>query len=355
LSKIENIKMLLKKISLQDFRNYKKRTFNFSPGVNLVVGPNTLGKTNLLETIYLLSSGDSFRAKKIEEMVAHDEQVAHVVGTVEVDREILRLSVVLTRGIIEGKRVPLRQFFLNNVKKSKMSFIGNFLAVIFRPEDLEIVIDSPAIRRDFLDDVLNQADREYYRAHLSYRKGLRSRNKILENIRERKTSTRALFFWDRLLVENGELITKKREEFINFLNDQEDAFGKLEIFYQKNLVSLKRLEEKRNIEIAAAMTLVGPHRDDFSILGNNGNLSVYGSRGEQRLAVLWLRLGQLEFLRRARSKQPVLLLDDIFSELDGKNRRIIFEAIEGNQVIITSTDEFSLGRKMSEEMKIMKL
>jgi len=347
--------MLLKKISLQDFRNYQKKTFSFSSGVNLVVGPNTLGKTNLLEAIYLLSSGDSFRAKKIEEMITYDEQVAHINGIAEIDKEGLKLSVVLTRGIIEGKRVPLRQFFLNNVKKSKISFIGNFLAVIFRPEDLEIVIDSPAVRRDFLDEVLNQADREYYRAHLSYRKGLRSRNKVLENIRERRTSTKALFFWDRLLVENGQLITKKREEFIDFLNNQENVFNKLTVFYQKNFVSLKRLEERRNIEIAAAMTLVGPHRDDFWVLGNNRNLSMYGSRGEQRLAVLWLRLGQLEFLRRARNKQPVLLLDDIFSELDSKNRRIIFGAMGNNQVIITSTDEFSLGKKTGKEINVIKL
>jgi len=205
---------------------------------------------------------------------------------------------------------------------------------------------------NFLDEVLNQADREYYRAHLSYRKGLRSRNKVLENIREGRTSTKALFFWNRLLVENGELITKKREEFIDFLNNQENAFGKLEIFYQKNLISLKRLEEKRNIEIAAAMTLVGPHRDDFWVLGNDRNLSIYGSRGEQRLAVLWLRLGQLEFLRRARDEQPVLLLDDIFSELDSKNRRIIFEAMGNNQVIITSTSEFSLLAKRANIIRL---
>jgi len=126
--------MLLKKISLQNFRNYEKRTFNFSPNVNLVVGSNTLGKTNLLEAIYLLSSGGSFRAKKIEEMVAYDQSVAHIDGTVKIEGEDIKLSVVLTRGLIKKKRVPLRQFFLNNVKKSRISFIGNFLAVIFRPE-----------------------------------------------------------------------------------------------------------------------------------------------------------------------------------------------------------------------------
>jgi len=344
--------MLLKKISLQNFRNYEKKTFDFSPNVNLVVGSNTLGKTNLLEAIYLLSSGGSFRAKKIEEMVAYDRSVAHIDGAVKIDGEDIKFSIVLTRGLIGEKRVPLRQFFLNNVRKSKISFIGNFLAVIFRPEDLEIVIDSPAIRRNFLDEVLNQADREYYRAHLSYRKGLRSRNKVLENIREGKISTKALFFWDRLLIENGELISKKREEFVSFLNNQEDAFGKLTVLYQRNLISLKRLEEKRNIEIAAAMTLVGPHRDDFWISGNGRNLSIYGSRGEQRLAVLWLRLGQLEFLRRARGKQPVLLLDDIFSELDSKNQRIIFEAMGDNQVIITSTDEFSLLAKKANIIRL---
>ncbi len=347
--------MVLKSISLKNFRNYQQRTFPFSPGVNLVVGPNTFGKTNLLESIYLLSVGDSFRAKRVEEMIAYNDKIAHIEGRTIVGGEDLKLAVVLTRGVIEGKSVPLRQFFLNNISKSKRNFVGSFLAVIFRPEDLKIIINSPATRRDFLDEVLSQADSEYYRASLSYRKGLRSRNKVLESIREGKTLAKALFFWDRLLVENGGLITKKREEFIEFLNHQDNAFGALKISYQKNLVSLQRLEEKRNIEIMAAMTLVGPHRDDFWISEGNRNLSIYGSRGEQRLAVLWLRLGQLRFLEDKRQEKPVLLLDDIFSELDKNHREIIVKEIGGYQVVVTSTDKFFVENEAGKEINTIEL
>jgi len=331
--------MILKEISLRNFRNFRKREFIFSSGANLVVGPNMIGKTNLLEAIYLLSCGESLRAGRIEEMVEEKRVVSHIESLVERERGRLKLRIVLTRGMINGKMVPRRQFFLDGVKKTKANFVGNFLAVVFRPEDLDIIIDSPSVRRSFLNEVLVQSDREYYRSYLSYRKGLSSRNKVLESIREGRTSLKALFFWDRLLIENGELITRKREELISFLNDHQGLLGPIKIVYQKSIISLQRLEEKRNVEVAVGMTLVGPHRDDFSVFKNGHNLSIYGSRGEQRLAVLWLKMGQLKFLETVRQEKPVLLLDDIFSELDEGHRELVVEGIDGYQAIITSTDK----------------
>jgi len=339
--------MFLKKILLDHYRNYDRKEFIFNPGFNLIIGPNASGKTNLMEAIYLLSSGDSFRAGKIGETVNHRSQVAHVEGVVIVNNEELNLAVVLTRGELNGKKVRRRKFSLDGTAKSKGNFVGHFLSVLFRPEDLEIIIDSPSLRRGFLDEVLRQSSWEYYRADLSYRKGLRSRNKVLEQIREGTTTEKALYFWDRLLIKNGQLITHQREELLSFLDQQESVFGKLSVQYKKNIISEKRIEEKRQTAIKAGLTLVGPHRDDFAVFeGGKRNLAIFGSRGEQRLGVLWLKLGQLAYLEKVKEIQVVLLLDDIFSELDKAHRQMVLDAIDHRQVIASSAASLTLPNKV---------
>ena len=339
--------MFLKKILLDHYRNYGRQEFVFSAGFNLIIGPNASGKTNLMEAIYLLSSGNSFRAGKVAETVNYYSQVAHVQGIIAFNNEKINLAVVLTRGELNGQKVRQRKFSLDGTAKSKSNFVGHFLSVLFRPEDLEIIIDSPSLRRRFLDEVLRQSNREYYRADLSYRKGLRSRNKILEQIREGTTTEKALYFWDRLLIKNGQLITRQREELLDFLNQQKSIFGKLSIQYKKNIISEKRIEEKRQTAIRAGITLVGPHRDDFAVFeGGKRNLAVFGSRGEQRLGVLWLKLGQLAYLEKVKEAQVVLLLDDIFSELDKAHRQMVLDAIDHRQVIASSATPLTFPNKV---------
>ncbi|KUK83955.1 MAG: DNA replication and repair protein recF, partial [Microgenomates bacterium 39_6] len=203
--------MFLKELSLTDFRNYKEeKNFSFSDGINLILGPNASGKTNLLEAIVLLSAGKSFRASKIAQMINYQSPVAHVKALVSQDQDEKKMVSVLSRGEINGKKTPLRQFSVDGNKKSQSKFVGNLLTVLFSPQDLDIVTDSPSFRRRFLDDVLDQADQDYYRSKRSYLKGLRSRNKVLEQIRNGQTEVKALFFWDRLLIENGQKINQKR-------------------------------------------------------------------------------------------------------------------------------------------------
>ncbi|MBP8591307.1 DNA replication and repair protein RecF [Candidatus Shapirobacteria bacterium] len=330
--------MVLEKIRLKNFRNFKEREFSFKAGKNLVVGPNTTGKTNLLEAIYLFSSGQSFRATRIEEMVRFGQEVAHLEAQID-GEEKKRLQIVLTNGQVGGQKTALSRWLVNGVVKTKGNFLGNFLAVIFRPEDLEILVDSPAVRRYFLDEVLSSADIEYYRSLSSYERGLRSRNKILEQIREGKTTTKSLFFYDRLLIENGEKITQKREEFLDFLNQRKCWWSKMKVVYEKNVILPARLEEKQEIEILLGKTLVGPHRDNFLVFDGNRDLSTFGSRGEQRMGVLWLKLGQLAFWEKVKGEKAVLLLDDIFSELDENFQKLVVEELSGNQVIVTSVEE----------------
>ena len=341
--------MTISDIYLTNFRNIKAKKFTFSPKTTVIIGSNASGKTNIMESIFLLSSGKSFRVKVEEEMINHNVQLSRVKGVVG----DIKLEVVLTRGELligdksDGKleKVARKRLLTNGVGKRLVDFAGNFSVVFFGPQDLELVTESPSIRRRFLDIVLSQVDREYRRASLSYDKGLRQRNKLLFRIREEGLSRSQLLFWDRLLIKNGDYISKKREEFIDFTNLQEgldDQTFKLE--YDKSAISTTRLEQYAPEEVAAATTLVGPHRDDFCFkLKTKGkkrfrDLDKYGSRGEQRMGVLWLKLAELAFIKDRTNEKPTLLLDDIFSELDHEHRKIVVDVSKGQQTIITTAD-----------------
>lgn len=351
-------KMILEKIFLQNFRNYESQLFEFSSQTTLLVGPNSIGKTNALEAIFLLATGTSFRSNLDEEMIEYDKEIARVKGQLKAKGKE-NLEIILTRGEVAGKKTHKKHYFLNSVKKRKQDFVGRLSCVFFGPDDLKIIINSPSTRREYLDQVLEQASWEYRRANLSYQKTLRQRNRLLEQIREREKPVSSLFFWDKLLIENGEKITYKREEFIDFVNGQPDYFGDLEIAYEKSIVSPERLKKYQQKEIASAMTLVGPHRDDFIISQVNGekirDLHKFGSRGEQRTAIFSLKLSELEYLSRELSKRPVLLLDDIFSELDHERRIRLLEVIPKQQTIITTADIHMVEKEKRDEMKIIRL
>jgi DNA replication and repair protein RecF len=207
-----------------------------------------------------------------------------------------------------------------------------------------------------MDSVLSQVDREYRRASLSYEKGLRQRNRLLLRIREEGISRSHLYFWDKLLIKNGEYITQKREELADFINEVEtlnQTGGEYEISYDKSIISESRLSQYKTEEIAAATTLVGPHRDDmmFKVKGQEGerikerDLARYGSRGEQRMGVLWLKMAELAFIEAETQDKPTLLLDDIFSELDHEHRKVVVGIIKNQQTVITSADPHHLELK----------
>lgn len=347
--------MLIHKISLKNFRNFKEGSFNFSEKATVIVGTNASGKTNIMEALFLLSTGKSFRARIEEEMVSYNEEIARVKGSViEEDGEKLgtNLEVVLTRGSItigeiseKVEKAARKKLLINGVAKRLIDFAGRFRAVLFGPWDMGLVTDAPSVRRKFLDTVLSQVDREYRRALLSYEKGLRQRNRLLLRIREEGISRSQLLFWDKLLIKNGDYISKKREEFIEFVNTNHQLLTtNYQLEYDKSAVSEARFEQYKEEEIAAASTLVGPHRDDFVFMMVSGKrkakreLSRYGSRGEQRMGVLWLKLAELSFIEVKTGEKPTLLLDDIFSELDHEHREIVFEVTRGQQTIITTAD-----------------
>ena len=343
--------MTLKNISLQNFRSYQKSQFTFSDNTSLIVGPNTAGKSNLIEAIYLLSFGKSFRSEKDSDMISFDKEIGRVNGSAS-DTE---LEVVLTKA-------PLKKFLVNGVAKRRLDFAGILSCVLFSPLDLEIIIGSPSNRRNLLNDVLEQADQEYKRSHIDYTKALRQRNALLEKTRETGERNEKLFeYWDSLLIENGAVLTKKREEFIEFANSSQKDICDFVMYYDKSIISKARLLQYQEAEVGAGNTLVGPHRDDFFIsLFNNTrltthNVKTFGSRGQQRLAILQLKLLQLSFIEKAIGERPVLLLDDIFSELDEGHIELVLEMVDKQQTIMTTTHKEFFKKTFLQAVNVIEL
>ncbi len=334
--------MYVQSVNLQNFRSYEKRKFEFVMR-NVIVGANGAGKSNLIEVIYLLATGKSFRADHDREMIAHGQQFSILNFQFLINSEILNFQISIT---------DRKKFEINGIPRRQIDFVGRVRAVMFGPADMDLVSGSPSVRRRYLDFVISQVDREYRRSLVSYEKGLRQRNKLLDLIRDGLAARNQLFFWDRLLVKDGQYLTDKRAEFL-----ATTGFS-----YDKSEISEARLAQYAASEVAAGSTLVGPHRDDFIFktspltpLLNSGegrDVSKFGSRGEQRMAVWWLKQKEIEYLTNNQetdskkqtipNKQfPILLLDDIFSELDHKHREEVIEFVGKypGQVIMTSADE----------------
>lgn len=279
------------------------------------MGPNAIGKTNILEAINLLATGKSFRAEIEQEVIKNGELTASVSSD---DLEI----------IFDNRGRFTKIYRVNGVGKRQLDFVGNLRTVLFCPQDIEIATDSPSIRRKYLDSVLNQIFKDYRLATHIYDKALRQRNRLLWRIREENLDRGQLNYWDDLLINHGRVIHERRKDYLKYLD----------LPYDHSIISEERLARYANEEIGAATTLVGPHRDDFKVVVKNKNIKSFGSRGEQRLAVFNIKLGELAYVEKITGEKPTLLLDDIFSELDHANRHKVLEVIPKQQTIMTTTD-----------------
>jgi DNA replication and repair protein RecF len=352
---------MLKSITLQNFRNYEKTEFKFSGKTTLIIGENTAGKTNLIEAIYFLATGKSFKTDRDSEIIKFGEKVARVTGQINPSTSlgVKKLEVVIA--ITEAIR-PLKRYLVNGVSKRRVDFAENFSAVIFSPEDLDIIALSPSLRRRFLDEILEQTDRDYRAALTSYSKALRQRNALLQIVQETgKRSERQFEYWDDILIENGQLITKKREELINFLNTESKEIFACVLNYDKSVISKDRLLQYQAGEVGAGITLVGPHRDDFLVKMLNAEdstaheLKFFGSRGQERLAVLQLKFLELSYIEKRLGQRPILILDDVFSELDERHIDLVLDEIPKQQTIITTTHKEFISKRFLKEVAIIEL
>lgn len=364
--------MNINSLTLNGFRSYNKRKFSLSPKITIIIGDNAAGKTNLLEAVFILATGKSFRADHDRDMIGFDKEMARIEAVINRERfegeeekrmGKVELNLILTHGMVMNIPTPNKKYEINGVGKSAVNFIGTLKTVLFWPEDLELVTDSPGRRRKYLDFVLIQTDREYRRNLLSYEKAIRQRNRVLEAIRDEGAHLTQLLFWDQLVIRTGQYLAAKREEYLNFVNmqkmsDKEKGMPEYHLVYDKSEISQARLLQYKDEEIAAGNTLVGPHRDDFKfeIKGENyRDLSQFGSRGEQRLGILWLKIGELAYIETISSQKPVLLLDDIFSELDHEHRKLIFDIIGTHQTVMSTTDLHHIDKKIMENVEVIQL
>lgn len=343
---------MLNALSLQNFRNYKKSTFEFNRSI-VIIGPNAVGKSNIIEAIYLLSTGKSFRAERDLQMVEFGKEM----GRVKASTNGNSLEVVVTVGEVAGVKTQFKRFFVNGVAKRRIDFVGNLISVLFSPQDLEVVVGSPGLRRALLDNVLEQTDRDYRIALLGFTKALRQRNALLDLVKNGMHRTdREFEYWDSLIIRNGSVLTRKREEFINWLNDSKKEILPFKLEYDKSEISKERLEKYYKEERAAGITLVGPHRDDlFIFINRDKELKSFGSRGQQRLGVLQLKLLELEYLREKSGQEPLFLLDDVFSELDEGHINLILGIINNQQTIITTTHEEFIPAKVKSKTEMIEL
>jgi DNA replication and repair protein RecF len=334
--------MKIERLTLENFRSYKKKIFHFGQ-TTVVVAPNGAGKTNILEAIYLLSTGLSERASVTDEMINFDSEIGSVAGVIEHNEDRTELSVVLTKGVYMGKRTPKRRYLVDGVARVRSGFLGKLAAVLFRPEDMRLIEGSPSRRRNYLDETLSIAHPEYGRALSVYEASLKRRNRLLDAIRDGLARREQLTYWDQSIIKNGNILTDFRRSYLDYLSQIQTAFGQYKLEYDASTISASRLEQYASAEVAVGYTLVGPHKDDFVIKSEGRDLMKYGSRGEQRLAVLFLKLGNMQYIEGKLGVKPVLLLDDIFSELDEEHRKEVVAMTKDRQTIITSAEEEVVG------------
>ena len=337
--------MNINKIKLKNFRNYTEQEIELDPHINVFYGDNAQGKTNILEAIFISGFGKSFRTSKEKEMIKLGE-------------DFLETNIFYDKSDRSGKIKIIiadkKQIEVNGVKIKKLSeLIGNLNLVIFTPDDIQILKNGPAERRRFLDMMIGQLRPNYVYILNMYNKTLEQRNNYLRQIRQEGKAESLLEIWDEKLVEYGNIISNYRREFINKIiekiniihkkitNDNE----KIDIIYtsccenKKNYMDL--LTQRRKLDIIKGYTTKGIHRDDFEVYINNKELSIYGSQGQNRTAVLSLKLSELQVIHDEIEEEPILLLDDFMSELDIKRRRNFLNNINNTQVIITCAEKIN--------------
>lgn len=349
--------MRLKSLVLSHVRSHTKFELEELGDAALIVGRNGSGKSTVLEAIHLLSTGTSDRAEKIAELIQFEQEVGRIQAQVVGDevgeksgQKVTAVEVLLTRGEVGGRRTQSRLWSVNEVRRTHAKVREHIRSVLFRPEDMRLVEGSPGRRRNYLNSPLSQVYAEYARSLKSYEQFLLRRNKLLTAVREGEQPRSVLQYWTEGILKHGQVVQEQRREYIDTIN-RYDLPIKYRAIYVPSLLNQARLSEYAEREIAAGHTLVGPHKDDIdidmsayaaktvSVDQDFISALTYGSRGQQRLAVLWLKMAELEFITERSGESPILLLDDIFSELDLDSQQIVLAMLPKQQTILTTVEE----------------
>jgi len=329
--------MLLKQIDLNNFRNFDHRKFTFNHLLTVIIGANALGKTNLLEGIYFIINGTGFRETKEIELINFDREGSASIEGIFEDKQLdYRFKIILT-----AKEDSLQKSFLiNGTKKRHFQYSQDQTrCVLFTPQQIEILTGSPQRRRDYFNKFISLYDYEYKKRLDDYDSGLRRRNKVLEHHDNRNKLKEEIKFWDDYLIERANYLTTKRQEYIDFLNKNHNIDSKsFTINYLKNEFTREKAERLFDREALIRKTSLGPQKDDFQVFLHEKDVHRFGSRSEQRLTILWLKINEILYYESNAKKKPILLFDDIFSELDSKNKKLVFSLVEKYQTVATTTD-----------------
>ena len=335
--------MNITKIKLIHFRNYEEQEITLHPNLNIFHGHNAQGKTNILEAIFLCAIGKSFRTNKEKELIQFGQEGTSVFIEYEKSDRTGSVKVELN---------TKKTILVNGIKIKKLSeLLGNLNIVIFTPDDIQILKEGPQKRRRFLDVMIGQLRPNYVHYLNLYNQTIEQRNNYLKQIKLENKPEQFLEIWDEKLAEYGEKIFLYRNEFIEKIKQKINSIHQtiteqaeeLKLEYESNCANkqeyLALLKERRKLDIIKGFTTKGIHRDDFMIYINGDLVNVYGSQGQNRTAVLSLKIAEMQVIYDEIGEYPILLLDDFMSELDEKRRRNFLERIENTQVIITCTDK----------------
>ena len=356
--------MYLKYIKLYKYRSYEYLDLSLKKGINVILGKNAQGKTNIIEAIYYFSSLMSHRFVMDKDLIKEGN-----------DKGMMKIEYIRDRE--ENMKIVLnksskKEIYKNNIKTQRSDFLGNFYSVLFSPEDLNLIKGEKELRRKFIDTDIFQLRPNYYNITKSYNHVLLHRNKLLKN--DNTEENRMLIdIYTQKLINYGSEICLYRSLYIERLKEtakriyKEISDDKRELIIKyKSFFDIKNSEDKKGIindfkneaekikeeEILKKTTLIGPHRDDIEFLLDGKNAKIYASQGQQRTIVLSLKLSEMIFIKELTGKSPVLLLDDILSELDKKRQEKLFKYVKEVQTLITVTDAQEIKEKNINLIKI---
>ena len=346
--------MVIKTLSVKNFRNHKETKVELSPCINVFIGDNAQGKTNLLEAIFLTCVGRGWRTRKDSDMIAFEEDIARVCTLVSRKYGDITIDIKLAR---QGKK----EIKINDIPIQKMGeLMGQINCVFFSPDELRLIKEAPSDRRRFMDIDISQIDKNYFHALLRYNKILAQRNALLKSTTENILA--GLKIWNDEFATHAAYIIARRIRFIAQLKSDARRLhllisqGRevLDVSYEtflgtapSGLDALKSaivsaLEDSLEKDLRLRTTTLGPHRDDIKIMLNKKDVRLFASQGQQRTAALSIKLAELELFGNETGEKPCLLLDDVFSELDSERQKLLLNVIQGHQTIITTTGQEGL-------------
>lgn len=354
---------MIESLALVNFRSFPKLNLKFKKNLSVIYGPNASGKTNLLEAIYFLSTTKSFRTS--DQNLIHYHQPFFITQA-----DFTNHNTEIRYKVDRGKST--KTSFINKVKKPLHTIPGLAPVVLFQPADVALFSAHQEARRRFLDTILSQADPNYLKAFKLYRHILRQRNKLLHGLKQKIINPQNLedqiFIWDLQIAEPALYLASKRRQFLqvtqpvvaNFYQEIANSVAKITTEYQTNIPPtqaeyLQILQTCRGKDKQLGFTYIGPQRDDFSLFFKNRPILETASRGETRTVLLSLKLAEVEFLKQALNKEPILLLDDVFSELDNTRRSYLLKNLKNQQTIITTTEVDSTIKPPAEWINVVKL